>query len=205
MVHGPKEKKERALGERLQLKGERCKSPKCAMIRKPYRPGMHGKKRRRALSDFGRQLQEKQKFKISYNLNEGNLRQLFNKAAKKTGSVADRLLELLESRLDNVVFRLGFAPSRAMARQLLIHGHITVNGRRVRAPGYEVKPDDVIAIRKESADKIPFKELRESLKKYELPSWLYLDIDKLEGKVLSRPKDMTLPFEINLLVESFSK
>ena len=110
---GPKEKRERALGERLQLKGTRCQSPKCALVRKPYRPGMHGQKRqRKGLSDFGRQIREKQKFKLSYGLDERSLRHLFEKASLQSGSTAVRLNELLESRLDNVVFRLGIALSR---------------------------------------------------------------------------------------------
>ena len=113
-----KEKRERALGERLGIKGERCNSPKCAAVRKPYRPGAHGQSRRRGqVSEYGRQLNEKQKFKVSYGLKERNLYQLFLKASKDPGSTATKLLQLLESRLDNVIFRLGFAPSRSMGRR----------------------------------------------------------------------------------------
>lgn len=201
-----KEKKERALGTRLGIKGERCNSPKCAAVRKPYRPGIHGHKRSRGqVSEFGRQLSEKQKFKVSYGLGENNLYQLFLKASKASGSTAAKLLELLERRLDNVIFRLGLAPSRAMARQLISHGHILVNSKKVRSPGYQVKKGDVISLRPESASKGAFEKVRESLKKYEPPPWLSLDVEKMEGRIKQNPQDLEAPFEINLLIESFSK
>lgn len=202
----PKEKRERYLGERLNLKGERCASPKCALVRKPYRPGAHGQSRkRRSVSEFGRQVMEKQKFKLTYGLKEKNLRQLFKVAEKATGSTATKILELMERRLDNVVFRLGFALSRAAARQLVVHGHIFVNNRRVRSPGLSLETGDVIGFRPESSKIRTVSELKESLKKHEPPSWLGLDKEKLEGRVLSEPQELTPAFEINLLVESFSK
>lgn len=200
-----KEKKERSLGEHLHLKGRRCESPKCAMIRKPYRPGMHGKRRAPALSDFGKQIREKQKFKVSYGVPERNLRRLFVEAKKKSGSVAARLLELLERRLDNVIYRLGFALSRGMARQLVNHGHIFVNGRRVRSPGYEVRVNDVISIRPASVEKAALKEMKELLGNHEPPEWLRVDKEKCTGQVIANPVSAESPFEINLLVESFSK
>lgn len=203
---GPKEKRERALGEHLHLKGDRCLSPKCAVVRKPYPPGMHGPRgRRKSPSEFGLQIREKQKFKLSYGINEQNLRRLFKDAERKSGSTAEKLIELLERRLDNVVFRLGLARSRGGARQLIGHGHIFVNQRKVRATGFQVKQGDVISIRPESESKSAFSTLRETLKEYDPPSWLHLDKDKLEGRVLSPPQDLTPPFEVNLLVESFSK
>ncbi len=203
---GPKEKKERSLGERLYLKAERCNSPKCAVVRKPSRPGVHGKtSRRRAISEFGRQLHEKQKFKVSYGVDERGLRKIFEASEKRSGSTTAGIVELLERRLDNVVFRLGFGGSRSLTRQLIVHGHITVNSRRVRSPGFLVKVGDVIAARSESKTKSAFKELHESLKKYDPPAWLLLDKEKLEGKVLSLPTDSQVPFDANLLVESFSK
>lgn len=201
----PKEKKERALGERLQLKGHRCQSPKCAAVRKPYRPGMHGQKRRRAISDFGRQIQEKQKFKVSYGLNENNLRSLFRRAKTAHGSVATQLLGLLESRLDNVVFRLGFAPSRGMARQLVVHGHITIGDKRVRSPGYVVRPGEAVGVRSSSLTKAAFRDLKEQLKKYEPPTWVELDKETLRGTMKRFPEGAEVPFEVNRLVESFSK
>lgn len=206
MYRGPKEKKERALGTRLQLKGERSASPKSAVLRKPYPPGMHGHRRRvKGPSDFGRQIKEKQKCKLSYGLNERSLRRIFEDAFHMSGSTAVRLIELLESRLDNTVFHLGFAPSRAMARQLVVQGHIRVNGRKVISPGYVVKVNDLISIRPESASKGPFKDLRQSLAKYEAPAWLKLDLEKLEGMVVAMPAELSAPFEVNALVESFSK
>ncbi len=204
---GPKEKKERALGERLGLKGERCASPKCAAVRKPYRPGMHGtsRARRSALSEFGRQLKEKQKFKVSYGLDERNLRQVFLLAKRSKGSAADKLLEFLERRLDNVVFRLGIAPGRGAARQLVVHGHILVNGKRVRSPSFYLKSGDIVSIKVGSELKTAIAQRKEVLSKYQAPAWLELDKEKLEGRVLSLPKEVKPPFDINLLVESFSK
>jgi small subunit ribosomal protein S4 len=206
MRRGPKEKRERSLGERLQLKATRCRGPKCALVRRPHPPGVHGPRgSRRPLSDFGRQIREKQKFKVAYGLNERNLRQLFRFASKTSGSTATRLVELLERRLDNVVFRLGLAGSRSAARQLIVHGHVAVNGKRVRAPGYSVQLEDVIGIRPESATRGAVCDLRETLKQYDPPSWLALDLDKLEGRMVGRPEGTSVPFEVNLLVESFSK
>lgn len=204
---GPKEKKERALGERLHLKGTRCDSPKCAAVRRPYPPGVHGKNRRRALSDFGRQIKEKQKFKLTYLIDERNLSRIFGEAKKKSGSmgVGKKFLELLERRLDNVIYRFGLAPSRLMGRQLVLHGHIFVNGKRTRSPGYEVKAGDVVTVRKESETKGAFRDIKEKMKTYELPGWLALDAEKLEGRITALPQDVEMPFEISLLVEAFSK
>ena len=208
---GPKEKIERSLGEALHLKGERCSSPKCAMIRKPYRPGMHGQKRKRGqLSDFGIQLREKRKFKVVYGLDEKMLRHLFERSEGEAGGTGVRLLELLERRLDNTIFRMGFAPSRGAARQLVTHGHVMVNKKRVRAPGYEVKSNDIISIRPESLPRPRFMKMKEELAEksasgQETPSWLHVDPKTLEGKVLSSPVDVETPFDINILVESFSK
>lgn len=205
MLRGrPKEKYERALGERLHLKGERCDSPKCAAVRKPYRPGMHGKKRRRRISDYGKQLQEKQKFKISYGMTERTLRRLFNEAHESSESTADKLLELMERRLDNVVYRLGLAPSRAAARQSVVHGHVQVNGSRVKAPSYQVAQGDVVSIHPNSREYHQFNQLSEKLDATQVPSWLSLVVDKLEGTVVALPEEKP-PFEIHLLVESFSK
>jgi small subunit ribosomal protein S4 len=205
MQHGPKEKRERSLGERLQLKANRCRGPKCAAVRKPNRPGVHGHRPARMLSDFGRQIREKQKFKVVYGLNEQNLHRIFDEATKTPGSTATKILELLETRLDNVLFRLNFAGSRSLARQLVVHGHITVNGRRVRSPGYQVGVKDVIGIRPESVTKGSFRELQETLKKADTPAWLAVDPEKLQGLVVGIPQETDVPFEVNLLVESFSK
>lgn len=204
MFRGPKEKKERALGVRLGLKGDRALSPKSALVRKPYRPGVHGPKSRpRAMSEFGLELREKNKFKLMYGVNDDNLKRLFKMAEAVKGASGMKLIEFLERRLDNVVFRLGFAPSRAAARQLAVQGHITVNGKKVRSPGFIVKVGDVIGIKGDlTGDLTKQKEL---LDKYDAPAWLVLTPGKMEGKVLSLPADVEVPFEINLLVESFSK
>jgi small subunit ribosomal protein S4 len=204
-IRGPKGKRERALGENLLLKGQRSLSPKAAVNRRPYRPGAHGKSRQRALSDFGRQVREKQKFKLSYGLDERNLRELMRRARGMSGSIETRIMELLESRIDNVVYRMGFAPSRSAARKLVVDGHFFVNGNRIRSPGFTVHPNDVVRVRAASVQKGAFRGLKETLEGYEVPSWLAVDIRKLEGRVLSAPRDIASPFEINLLVESFSK
>lgn len=204
---GPKEKRERALGERLGLKGERGMSPKSAFLRKPYRPGVHGPQRRRprAVSEFGLQIREKRKFKLAYGVNERNLKRLFAKALAAKGASSTKMLELLERRLDNVIYRLGFAPTRLAARQLVVHGHIAVNKRKVTSPGYLVKPGDVVAAREGSETKAALASRRELLKKYEAPPWLALTPEKLEGTVLSPPTAPDIPFDVQLLVESFSK
>jgi small subunit ribosomal protein S4 len=203
---GPKEKRERALGVRLGLKAERSMSPKSSMVRKPYRPGVHGpRSRQRALSEFGLQLREKSKFKLSYGVDEKNLKRLFSRAQVSKGATGAKMLEFLERRLDNVVFQLGFAPSRGAARQIVFHGHIDVNKKKVKSPGYEVKTGDIISVRAGSLTKKAITNRSEILKKYEAPSWLRVDGEKMEGEVLSLPVDLNPPFEINLLVESFSK
>jgi small subunit ribosomal protein S4 len=203
---GPKEKHERALGTRLGLKGDRALSPKSSMIRKPYRPGVHGPKSRpRALSEFGLQSREKSKFKISYGVDDRNLRRLFRIASGAKGANGAKIMELLERRLDNVVFRLGFTPSRGGARQLVSHGHIIVNGKKVTSPGYSVRVGDAVGVRAASAPKFAFTSRREIMEKFDAPPWLHLDAKKAEGRVLSLPVDTESPFEINLLVEAFNK
>lgn len=203
---GPKEKRERALGVRLGLKGDRALSPKSAVMRKPYKPGMHGPRSRpRALSEFGLQIREKNKVKLAYGVDERNLIRLFGMAVAAKGASGAKMIEFLERRLDNVVYRLGFAPTRLAARQLVNHGHIAVNGKKVHSPGYMVREGDVVSIRPGSETKDAIAKRREILKKFEPPAWLSLHPEKMEGKVLSPPANTEVPFEINLLVESFSK
>lgn len=205
---GPKEKKERSLGVNLGLKPDRCSGAKCVMMRRPNRPGMHGGKHRRgSQSDFGRQLQEKQKFKVSYGIDEKGLARLFNQAEKSSGGdLAVKFVELLERRLDNVVFRMSLAGSRSAARQLVRHGHIVVNNKRVRAPGYEIRTGDKVGPYKKG-DKLPkvLNNLKEKLMGKQSPVWLKVNPESGEGEVVSLPKDVDMPFEVNLLVESFSK
>ncbi len=205
MAKKAKEKQERALGMRLFLKGERCSSPKCAMVRRPTRPGMHGGKRRRALSEYGGQLLEKQRIRVSYGLREAQLKKIVNKAFKKTGATGEAIVNYLERQLSNVVFRLGMASSRIVAKQLISHGHFLVNGRKVTISSYSVKPGDVISIHPRSKNILIFNDLSTKLKKYETPEWLFLDKEKIEGKVISMPKDIGTTFDINLVVDYYSK
>ena len=196
-----KEKKERSLGVKLFIKAERCNSPKCAMVRHPYRPGMHGQKHRRILSDYGRQLQEKQKAQLLYGFNTRQMQNLFSRHSQE-----DILLRL-ETRLDHVVFLLGFAKSPRIARQLVSHGHILVNGRKVTIPSFRVRIGDIMRIRPESRDGKLFEDIHARLKEYSAPSWLELKPEQLEGKCVSNPQleGLQLPFDINLVVQFFAR
>ncbi|HOX21440.1 MAG TPA: 30S ribosomal protein S4 [Candidatus Paceibacterota bacterium] len=207
MILNAKCRKCRGAGEKLFLKGERCYSPKCNLLRKPYRPGMHKKAKFRNVSEYGRQLQEKQKVKLSYGISERQLRRYFKEAVKMKGSNVEVLTRKLEMRLDNIVFRLGFAPSRRVARQLVNHGHFSLNDRPVRTPSLEVKAGDKIQIRPQSAERPVFKDLKNKLKKYQTPGFLTVNAEKLEGQVKSEPnvKDLEIPFNVSLIVEFYSK
>ena len=191
-------------GQKLFLKGDRCYSSKCAIDRRGYAPGQHGQGRSK-ISDYGLQLREKQKAKRFYGLQETQFRNLFDKAARKTGITGENLLILLETRLDNVVFRLGFASSRKEARQLVNHGHFKVNGRKVNIPSYEVKAGDVITVKEKSTSSPKFKEVKEMT--ITVPSWLTVDVEKLEGKILSVPTraEIDTPVAEHLIVELYSK
>jgi len=205
MVIYAKEKKERALGEKLFLKAYRCNSAKCAMLRRPHRPGVHGKAMRRSGSDFGVQLKAKQKFKLSYGVNESQLKAIFLGASASKGSTAEKIVETLERRLDNAIFRAGLADSRIMARHFITRGHFLVNGKRTTSPSYETGKGDVIAVRPESASKGPFRELVDKLTKFSPPVWLRVDKDKLAAEVTSLPRDLEPAFDIGAVVEYFSK
>lgn len=200
-----REKRERSLGTKLFLKAERCNSGKCVTARRPQKPGAHGKSYARALSEFGTQLKEKQKIRFTYGLRENQMRLIVKKATSNPGVTGPLIISLLESRLDNVVYRVGFAASRSVARQLVSHGHIMLNGRKATIPSIQVRTGDVIGIRPQSKDHPLFKDLGEKLKKYEAPVWLAVDADKQEGKVLSAPKDFDIPFDVNLVVDFYSK
>ncbi|MDD6647470.1 MAG: 30S ribosomal protein S4 [Firmicutes bacterium] len=191
-------------GQKLFLKGDRCYSSKCAIDRRGYAPGQHGQGRSK-ISDYGLQLREKQKAKRFYGLQETQFRNLFDKAARKTGITGENLLILLETRLDNVVFRLGFASSRKEARQLVNHGHFKVNGRKVNIPSYEVKAGDVITVKEKSTNSPKFKEVKEMT--ITVPSWMTVDVEKLEGKILSVPTraEIDTPVAEHLIVELYSK
>jgi len=206
----PKCKQCRRAGEKLFLKGERCYTPNCAIVKRNFPPGFHGQKGKKRQSDYGMQLAEKQKAQKQYNLMEKQFRLTFAKAKKKTGDAGENLLRLLESRLDNAIYRTGFASSRAKARQLVGHGHFEVNNRKVSIPSYEVKEGDVIKVRELSKKFKIFKELPEKLLtpgSTTVPSWLNIDAKALSAKVLHQPKANDLKFNINaqVIVEFYSK
>ena len=191
-------------GQKLFLKGERCYSSKCALERRNYAPGQHGQARKK-MSDYGIQFREKQKAKRFYGLQETQFRNLYEKAAKKAGKTGENLLILLETRMDNVVFRLGFASSRKEARQLVTHGHFTVNGKKADIPSMELKAGDVIRVKEKSQSSPKFKEVKEMA--ITVPSWMSVDVEKLEGKVVSVPTraDIDTPVAEHLIVELYSK
>jgi small subunit ribosomal protein S4 len=197
----------RRVGEKLFLKGERCLGPKCAMVKRNYAPGFHGPKGRKRSSDYGLQLTEKQKAKKFYGLQEKQFSLTFQKASKKTGDAGKNFLRALEMRLDNVIYRLGWAASRSQARQLVNHGHFTVNSRKADIPSFSVKVGQVIKIKKSSQNNRYFKNLGEKLKKAERPSWLNFDASDLSAKVLHEPKDTDLPQNLNvqIIIEYYSK
>ena len=191
-------------GQKLFLKGERCYSSKCALERRNYAPGQHGQARKK-MSEYGVQLREKQKAKRFYGVQETQFRNLFDKAAKKTGKTGENLMILLETRLDNVVFRLGFAASRKEARQLVTHGHFTVNGKKADIPSMELKAGDVIKVKEKSQSSPKFKEVKEM--SITVPSWMSVDVEKLEGKIVNLPTraDIDTPVAEHLIVELYSK
>lgn len=201
-------KKCRRVGQKLFLKGERCFSQKCALVRKPYIPGLHGGSGiRKGTSEYGEQLIEKQKIRYSYGISEKQLKNYFKKIVRQKGNKEELLIGQLESRLDNVVFRLGWAASRALARQLVNHGHILVNRRKNDIPSYQVKKGDVIQLRERSKKLAPFRDLKTTLKKYQTPAWLSLDKQKLIGEVIDHPQaaDLNKIGEISKVIEYYSR
>lgn len=205
MLLKAKEKKERAFKAKLFLKSERCNSPKCAMVRKPYKPGMHGKTRKIAsLSEYGQQLLEKQKLRISYGIKEAQLRKIFKEAAKSS-AIGQAIISIIERRLDNVVFRAGLAGSRIVARQLITHGHILLNGKKNKIPSSVLKVGDNVSINPSSLSLLIFKDLPNSISKYNPPEWLEINKEKLEGKIKKLPLDIETPFDINMVVDYYSR
>ncbi|OGF73689.1 30S ribosomal protein S4 [Candidatus Giovannonibacteria bacterium RIFCSPHIGHO2_02_FULL_46_20] len=188
-----------------------CGREKCAVRRKPYPPGIHGKSFRRGLSEYGTQLREKQKIRLTYGLRERQFQNLVTSAfAQKSISSPDAVLRLLEMRLDNVTYRLGLAPTRAAARQLVNHGHLFINSRRVNIPSYRVNVGDEIKIRPQSVQKGAFANLEITLKKHSVPSWLAFDMQRMTGKVVSYPPAETLEelgkgFTISAVIEYYSR
>ena len=193
-------------GQKLFLKGDRCYTDKCALARRAYAPGQHGQGRSKA-SEYGTQLREKQKAKRYYGVLESQFRGYFEKANKMKGKTGENLLSILETRLDNVVYRLGFAMSRAEARQLVRHGHFTVNGKKVDIPSFLVKPGMIITLKESSRSLEKFKAVIEANAFRQPPKWLEYDANALTAKVIANPmrEDIDLPIEEQLIVELYSK
>ena len=193
-------------GQKLFLKGSRCYTDKCSISRRNYAPGQNGQKRKK-LSEYGTQLREKQKTKMYYGVGEKQFRKYFEMASNKKGITGEELLTILESRLDNVVYRLGFGSSRAQARMLVTHGTFEVNGKKVDIASYLVKPGDVIAVREIRKDNGTIKNNIEENASRPVPEWLEKDAEKLSGKVvrLAAREDIDLPVEEHLIVELYSK
>lgn len=193
-------------GQKLFLKGSRCYTDKCSISRRNYAPGQNGQKRKK-LSEYGTQLREKQKTKSFYGVGEKQFRKYFDMASNTKGKTGEVLLQLLESRLDNVVYRLGFGSSRAQARMLVTHGTFEVNGKKVDIASYLVKPGDVIAVREIRKDNGTIKNNIEENASRPVPEWLEKDAEKLSGKVvrLAAREDIDLPVEEHLIVELYSK
>lgn len=193
-------------GLKLYLKGERCLTEKCSVDKRPYAPGQHGQGRKRA-SEYGQQLREKQKARRYYGVLENQFGRYYEEAARRRGVTGENLLELLESRLDNVVFRLGLAGSRAEARQLIRHGHFNVNGGRVNIPSYLVSEGDVVVVREKSREIARVKELVEALTGRTVPAWLQLDVEALNGKVLRKParEEIDTPIAEQMIIEHYSR
>ncbi len=201
---GPQCKQCRREGQKLFLKGERCLTDKCGVERRSYPPGDHGRGRMRQ-SEYRVQLREKQKARRYYGVNEKQFRIYYAKASRQHGVTGENLLRMLESRLDNVLVRLGFAASRRQARQLVSHGHWTVNGRRVDVPSYQLREGDVIAVKAGTPTEPLIRDATELTA--QVPAWLQADHDSLTAKVLRRPerREITAPVQEQLIVELYSK
>jgi small subunit ribosomal protein S4 len=193
-------------GAKLFLKGSRCYSKKCAFERRPTPPGQHGV-RRRKVGDYGLQLREKQKVRRTYSVLERQFKNYFDTAEARPGVTGENLLRMLELRLDNAVFRMGFATSRAASRQLVTHGHFAVNGRPTNVPSYQLKAGDRVEVRESHRDREPFKVAKETLRSHQPPEWLSIDAAKLSGTVLDQPRRDQMPLDLNeqLVVEYYSR
>lgn len=192
---------------KLFLKGERCYTDKCGYERRSYPPGQHGQSRRKKRSDYGEQLREKQKVKRLYGIAERQFRGYFFKATRMKGVAGENLIQLLERRLDNVVYRMGFASDHAEARQLVRHGHFTINGKKVNIPSYLVRPRDVVQVRESSKTITRIAEALAAVDRRGVPQWIELDKDGMRGGVKQLParEDVTLPIREQLIIELYSK
>jgi len=200
----------RRLGAKLFLKGERCNSPKCAVLKRPYSPGQKGKRPIRGLSEYGKELAEKQRLKNWYNLRERQFSAYVLKVLGKRTATQDAgalFIKELETRLDNVVFRLGFADSRKQSRQLVNHGHFMINGKKIDIPSYQVKKEDVVSVRPQSKEKNYFKNIKQIIKKGQVPSWMKFDPEKMEAHIAGIPtvQEAMPPAELASIFEFYSK
>jgi small subunit ribosomal protein S4 len=193
-------------GMKLFFKGARCYTKKCSFERRPTPPGQHGV-RRRKMGDFGVQLREKQKVRRTYGVLEKQFKNYFDDAESRPGVTGDNLLRMLEMRLDNVVYRMGFAASRPQARQLVAHGHFAVNGRPTNVPSFQVRKGDRVEVRETRTSREPFKLLKETLRSHQAPEWVSVDAAKLSGTVLELPRRDQMPQDLNehLVVEYYSR
>ncbi|MBV9301817.1 MAG: 30S ribosomal protein S4 [Acidobacteriaceae bacterium] len=195
-------------GMKLFLKGERCHTEKCAIEKRNFAPGQHGKDKKAKLVGYGLQLREKQKARRYYRVLEGQFRNLYEKAVNQKGITGDLMLAMLERRLDNVIYRMGLATSRAQGRQLVRHGHVVVNGRKVNIPSYTVKPGDLVEIREKSRNSSEILAARDATAHQPSPSWLEVDREALRARVLQQPKrEELVQIQLNeqLIVELYSK
>ena len=194
-------------GAKLFLKGAKCASDRCPLEKRNFPPGMHGKDRKAKIVGYGLQLHEKQKAKRMYFTLEGQFREYYEKANRAAGVTGELLIQQLERRLDNVAFRLGFAISRRQARQVVRHGHVSVNGRKVNIPSYQVNAGDEIAIRESAKKLLIVEQGAQNAAQSPMPAWLEMNFDTLTGRVLSLPKrkDISLPINEQLIVELYSK
>jgi small subunit ribosomal protein S4 len=203
----PKCRQCRREGEKLFLKGEKCFTDKCAIERRSYAPGQHGQKSGARLSDYGKQLREKQKIRRIYGLLERQFHRVYVEAARSKGVTGERLLQLLETRLDTIVYRMGFGSSRTEARQVVRHNGIQVNGRRVNIPSYQVKPGDTIEVSQGAKEQLRVKGAAEAAESRGLPDWLEVDTKGLKGKLKALPARSELSSTINesMVIELYSK
>ncbi len=193
-------------GVKLFLKGERCYSNKCAIEKRNYAPGQHGQRRSKQ-SEYGLQLREKQKARRIYGVLEGQFRDYFSEAERKKGVAGENLLVILETRFDNVIYRLGFADSRAQARQFVRHNHFTLNGKKANIPSIQLKVGDVVQLKEGSKDSAIIKAIVDNLGTKTPPAWLELDVDNLSGKVVNLPtkEEIDIPVDEQMIVELYSK
>ncbi|HRU39780.1 MAG TPA: 30S ribosomal protein S4 [Candidatus Goldiibacteriota bacterium] len=195
-------------GMKLFLKGDRCVTEKCAFSRRPYIPGMHHEAQRKKISEYGRQLREKQKVKRIYGVLERQFRRYFEEANRRPGGTGENLLKILETRLDNVIHRSGFTTSRREARKLVAHGHARINGKKVDIPSYEVKAGDKISLSEKALNLESVKKsISEAFKKRTVPTWIEMNFEKREAAIKNAPArtDITIPVQEQLIVELYSK